>query len=163
MSEAILHRTPVVTRSQPVAGYELNLLSSHGEAAAAGGAAIGKIEALLKRDAALSYKLLRYIDSAGFGLSCQVQSFRHAVTVLVYQNLHRWLGCCSDRLAREALNKSRAVRLAGCVSGGVCGALRRGSTRAFPGHAAFACSASWRLPNRTWPSRSSTRMVSLAA
>jgi hypothetical protein len=39
MSEAILHRTPVVTRSQQVAGYELNLLSSHGEAAAAGGVA----------------------------------------------------------------------------------------------------------------------------
>jgi EAL and modified HD-GYP domain-containing signal transduction protein len=54
-------------------------------------APIGKIDDLLKRDAALSYKLLRYINSAGFGLSCEIQSFRHAVTMLGYQNLHRWL------------------------------------------------------------------------
>ncbi len=49
------------------------------------------IEAALKQDVALSYKLLRYINSAGFGLSCEVQSFRHAVTILGYNKLNRWL------------------------------------------------------------------------
>ncbi|MQM35372.1 MAG: histidine kinase, partial [Candidatus Accumulibacter phosphatis] len=38
-----------------------------------------------------SYKLLRYINSAGFGLSCEIQSFRHAVNMLGYDKLNRWL------------------------------------------------------------------------
>jgi EAL and modified HD-GYP domain-containing signal transduction protein len=64
-------------------------------------APIGKIEELLKRDAALSYKLLRYINSVGFGLSCEIQSFRHAVTVLGYQNLQRWLALLLVTAARQ--------------------------------------------------------------
>jgi c-di-GMP-related signal transduction protein len=39
----------------------------------------------------MSYKLLRYINSAGFGLSCEIQSFRHAVNMLGYDKLNRWL------------------------------------------------------------------------
>lgn len=49
------------------------------------------IEGALKLDVALSYKLLRYINSAGFGLSCEIQSFRHAVTILGYEKLNKWL------------------------------------------------------------------------
>ena len=52
---------------------------------------VKEIEAALKQDVALSYKLLRYINSAGFGLSCEVQSFRHAVTILGYEKLNKWL------------------------------------------------------------------------
>jgi EAL and modified HD-GYP domain-containing signal transduction protein len=54
-------------------------------------APIQKIEEALKRDAALSFRLLRYINSAGLGLSCEISSFRHAVTIIGYQNLYRWL------------------------------------------------------------------------
>lgn len=50
-----------------------------------------EIETVLKQDVALSFKLLRYINSAGFGLSCEIQSFRHAVTILGYDKLHKWL------------------------------------------------------------------------
>lgn len=52
---------------------------------------VKEIEAALKQDVALSYKLLRYINSAGFGLSCEVQSFKHAVTILGYEKLNKWL------------------------------------------------------------------------
>ena len=52
---------------------------------------IKEIETALKHDVALSYKLLRYINSAGFGLSCEIQSFRHAVTILGYNKLNKWL------------------------------------------------------------------------
>lgn len=52
---------------------------------------VAQIEAELKHDVALSYRLLRYINSVGFGLSCEVQSFRHAVTILGYQKLNKWL------------------------------------------------------------------------
>ena len=54
-------------------------------------AEVGQIESALKQDVALSYKLLRYINSAGFGLSCEVQSFKHAVTILGYDKLNKWL------------------------------------------------------------------------
>lgn len=52
---------------------------------------IREIETVLRQDVAVSYKLLRYINSAGFGLSCEIQSFRHAVSILGYANLHKWL------------------------------------------------------------------------
>lgn len=52
---------------------------------------IKEIETALKSDVALSYKLLRYINSAGFGLSCEIQSFSHAVTILGYDRLNKWL------------------------------------------------------------------------
>lgn len=49
------------------------------------------IESVLKRDPALSYRLLRYINSAGFGLSVEVKSLRHAVSLIGYSPLYRWL------------------------------------------------------------------------
>jgi EAL and modified HD-GYP domain-containing signal transduction protein len=64
-------------------------------------APVAKIEEALKRDAALSFKLLRYINSVGFGLSCEIQSFKHAVAVLGYQNLYKWLALLLVTAARE--------------------------------------------------------------
>ena len=52
---------------------------------------INEIERGFKRDVALSFKLLRYINSVGFGLSCEIQSIRHALSILGYQQLYRWL------------------------------------------------------------------------
>lgn len=54
-------------------------------------ASVSQLEQILKRDAALSYRLLRYINSAGFGLGCEIQSLRHAVTMMGYSPLYRWL------------------------------------------------------------------------
>ena len=52
---------------------------------------VDKIERTLKRDPSLSYKILRYINSPAFGLSVVVSSFSHAVMLLGYQRLKRWL------------------------------------------------------------------------
>ncbi len=90
-------------------------------------APIGRIEPLLKRDATLSFRLLRYINSAGFGLSCEIQSFKHAVSILGYQNLTRWLSLllatagatpAAPVLMREAATRGRLMELLGeaCVS-----------------------------------------------
>ncbi|MDB5799641.1 MAG: putative regulator protein [Rhodocyclales bacterium] len=54
-------------------------------------AEVAQIEGALKQDVTLSYKLLKYINSAGFGLMVEVQSFRHAVTILGMDKLHKWL------------------------------------------------------------------------
>lgn len=52
---------------------------------------VKEIENGFKADVALSFKLLRYINSVGFGLSCEIQSIRHALAILGYQQLYRWL------------------------------------------------------------------------
>ncbi len=54
------------------------------------GAEVPHIEALLKRDPALSFNLLRFINSSGFGLSCEITSFGHAVMILGMDRLLRW-------------------------------------------------------------------------
>jgi EAL and modified HD-GYP domain-containing signal transduction protein len=50
-----------------------------------------KIERTLKLDPSLGFKILRYINSPAFGLSVEVNSFSHAVMLLGYQRLKRWL------------------------------------------------------------------------
>ena len=54
------------------------------------GAPTEQIEEVLKRDATLSFNLLRYINSSGFGLSTEITSFRHAVMILGLKKLFRW-------------------------------------------------------------------------
>jgi EAL and modified HD-GYP domain-containing signal transduction protein len=49
-----------------------------------------EIEELLKKDPTLSFNLLRFINSSGFGLSCEITSFRHAVMILGLNKLFRW-------------------------------------------------------------------------
>ena len=53
-------------------------------------ASTAEIEDLLKKDPTLSFNLLRFINSSGFGLSCEVTSFRHAVMILGLKKLFRW-------------------------------------------------------------------------
>ncbi len=53
-------------------------------------ASTSEIEELLKKDPTLSFNLLRFINSSGFGLSCEVTSFAHAVMILGLKKLFRW-------------------------------------------------------------------------
>ncbi|NTV96800.1 MAG: HDOD domain-containing protein [Thiobacillus sp.] len=64
-------------------------------------AEVKEIETVLKQDVALSYKLLRYINSAGFELMCEIQSFRHAVTILGYEKLNKWLSVLLVSASRD--------------------------------------------------------------
>ena len=52
---------------------------------------IPQIEGVLKRDPALSYKMLRFINSAGFGAQREIQSLRQAITMMGYAPMYRWL------------------------------------------------------------------------
>ena len=83
---------------------------------------VKELELLFKKDVALTFKLLRYINSAGFGLSCEVQSIRHAVNILGKQPLYRWLtlllvtagtGPASPTLATTAVTRGRMCELLG--------------------------------------------------
>lgn len=80
------------------------------------------LEKLLKRDAVLSYKLFRYINSASFGIEVEIQSLRHAVAMLGYTPLFRWLSLLlamtntvdfSPALLQAAIVRGRLTELLG--------------------------------------------------
>lgn len=52
---------------------------------------VDRLEAVLKKDATLAFRLLRLLNSAAFGLTVEVSSLRHALMLLGYQRLGRWL------------------------------------------------------------------------
>ncbi|VTU20546.1 EAL and HDOD domain-containing protein [Variovorax sp. RA8] len=83
---------------------------------------VREIEAVLKRDAALTYRLLRYINSPAIGAGVEIHSLRHAVTMLGYAPLFRWLSvllamsnakASPPFLMKKAVLRGRFVELMG--------------------------------------------------
>lgn len=52
---------------------------------------LDRLEAVLKNDPQLAFRLIRYLNSAAFGLSVEISSFQHAMMLLGYKKLKRWL------------------------------------------------------------------------
>lgn len=52
---------------------------------------VPRLEAILRRDPTLAFRLLRYLNSPAFGLAAEVSSFGHAIMMLGYTRLKRWL------------------------------------------------------------------------
>ncbi len=83
---------------------------------------VKQIEEGFKRDVALTFKLLRYINSAAFGLTCEIQSIRHAISILGYRPLQKWLTLLlataspspmAPVLTRTAVTRGRLCELLG--------------------------------------------------
>ncbi len=51
---------------------------------------LGQLERMIGRDVGLSFRLLRYINSAFFGLRFEISSIRQALALLGVENLRRW-------------------------------------------------------------------------
>ena len=66
---------------------------------------VDRLEAVLKNDPTLAFRLLRYINSPGFGLSVEISSFRHALMILGYQRLKRWLVLLLASASKDASMK----------------------------------------------------------
>ena len=77
-----LVKTKTIRPSQAIIIQLINLVRKQATSA--------EIEDLLKKDPTLSFNLLRFINSSGFGLSCEITSFRHAVMILGLKKLFRW-------------------------------------------------------------------------
>ncbi|WP_088286115.1 EAL and HDOD domain-containing protein [Ideonella sp. A 288] len=60
-----------------------------------------RMEAVLRNDPTLAFKLMRYINSPAFGLSVEISSFRHALMILGYQRLKRWLALLLASSSRD--------------------------------------------------------------
>ncbi len=93
----------------------LNLVMNNAE--------ISALEEVFKRDASLSYRLLRYINSPGCGLLQKLRSIAHALVVLGHDRLYRWLTLLlfssgkldirSQSLLKNALVRARLVEILG--------------------------------------------------
>ena len=72
------------------------------------------VESELKQDVVLSYRLMRYINSASLGFPSRITSYRQAVTILGYHELYRWLTLllltADPAQARSPLVRSAIVR-----------------------------------------------------
>lgn len=81
----------------------------------------GALETLISRDVALSYRLLRYINSAFFGLRTECSSIGRALTLLGLENVKRWstmtvfagLNVKPQELILTALVRARMCELLG--------------------------------------------------
>jgi EAL and modified HD-GYP domain-containing signal transduction protein len=99
---------PEIMRRKEMPGYKLHYLQLmrelHREEAE-----VDDIEEIIKRDVSLTYKLLRYINSAFFGLRVEVTSLRHALVLLGARNIRKWttlvaLSCMGDDKPTELLS-----------------------------------------------------------
>jgi EAL and modified HD-GYP domain-containing signal transduction protein len=62
---------------------------------------VERLEAVMKNDPTMAFKLMRYINSPAFGLSVEITSFRHAIMLLGYQRLKRWLALLLASASRD--------------------------------------------------------------
>ncbi|MDQ6951308.1 MAG: HDOD domain-containing protein [Mariprofundales bacterium] len=85
-----------------------------------GAEAIDEIEDVVKQDVALSYRLLKHINSAAFGMKREITSIGQALTLLGLKNIRRWLSLLSlaslgenkpSELIKISLLRGRALEL----------------------------------------------------
>lgn len=86
-------------------------------------AEVQDLEEVFKHDAMLSYKLLLYMNAPINGLAQQIRSIAHAIMILGYEQLYRWLtlllftsgslGPRSRALLKSALIRARMMELLG--------------------------------------------------
>ena len=110
--EIVEHREPIASLAALVSIFDLVGAQAPAQ----------KIEAAFKRDPALMLKFLGYINSAGMGLMRKVSSITHAIQVLGYQQLYRWValllyaagqGEAPAALMKAVLARSRFIELLG--------------------------------------------------
>ena len=63
---------------------------------------VARLEVVLRRDPTLAFRLMRYLNSPAFGLSVEINSFGHALMMLGYQRLKRWLALLLASSAKGA-------------------------------------------------------------
>lgn len=60
-----------------------------------------ELEPVFRLDPSLSFRLLRYLNSAAFGLRVEVQSIQHAVMMIGMQRLKKWLALLLATAAQD--------------------------------------------------------------
>lgn len=82
-----------------------------------------ELEHIIKQDVSLSYKLLRYVNSAFFGLACQIRSIKHALSMIGLNEARKWLSLIL--LSSLADNKPVELVKMSLLRGTLCATLAR--------------------------------------
>jgi len=79
---------------------------------------VREIENLVKGEASLCYRLLRYLNSAAFGFAAEIHSVRHALSILGEREVRRWIRLVASLGAGQ--DKSSDLVLAALVRARFC-------------------------------------------
>ena len=79
---------------------------------------VREIENLIKSEASICYRLLRYLNSAAFAFSHEIHSVRHALSILGEREIRRWVRLVATLGAGQ--NKSSALVLSALVRARFC-------------------------------------------
>ena len=79
---------------------------------------VRQLENLVKGEASLCYRLLRYLNSAAFGFGNEIHSVRHALSILGEREIRRWIRLVATLGAGQ--NKSSDLVLAALVRARFC-------------------------------------------
>ncbi|MCF8063005.1 MAG: HDOD domain-containing protein, partial [Deltaproteobacteria bacterium] len=112
---------PEILRGRDVSSPRMNLLELMAEANRSD-VAFRKLEEIIERDVAISYKLLRYINSAYFRRVSEVASIRQAILLMGERGIRRFLSLIAmaslashkpDELIRASIVRARFCELVG--------------------------------------------------
>jgi c-di-GMP-related signal transduction protein len=79
---------------------------------------VREVEEIIKREASLCYRLLRYLNSAAFGFSNEIHSVRHALSMLGEREARRWIRLVATLAAGQ--DKSSELVLSALVRARFC-------------------------------------------
>lgn len=114
-------RRPETLHAQEIPANQLNYLRMW-QAVAKPELDVREIETVIKSEASLCYRLLRYLNSPVFGFANEIHSVRHALSILGEREVRRWvrlvatLGAGQDKsseLVLSALVRARFCELLG--------------------------------------------------
>jgi EAL and modified HD-GYP domain-containing signal transduction protein len=117
-------RVPPVIENKEVKGLKVCYLQLLNEVNHAG-FDIAKLENIIKRDVSLTYKLLRYINSAFFGCRSRVRSVRHALLLLGSNEIKKWSSLVL--VANLAEDRPHELVIQALIRAGFCEALALGA------------------------------------
>ena len=79
---------------------------------------VRELEAIIKQEASVCYRLLRYLNSAAFAIQNEVHSIRHALTLLGEREVRRWVCLVATLTAGE--KKSSELLVSAMVRARFC-------------------------------------------
>jgi c-di-GMP-related signal transduction protein len=79
---------------------------------------VRELEAIIKQEASVCYRLLRYLNSAAFAIQNEVHSIRHALTLLGEREVRRWVRLVATLTAGE--NRSSELLVSAMVRARFC-------------------------------------------
>lgn len=110
-------RRPEMLSTHEIPANQLNYLRMW-QAVARPELDIREVEGVIKGEASLCYRLLRYLNSAAFGFGQEIHSIRHALSLLGEREVRRWIRLVATLGAGQ--NKSSDLVLSALVRGRFC-------------------------------------------